>query len=277
MQVPCGQCIGCRLEHSRQWALRCVHEAELYEENTYVTLTYNEEHLPADMSVDKRVFQKFMKKLRKRKGQVRYFHCGEYGDKRNRPHYHAILFGMDFKDKKQWKENENGDMLYTSKELEAIWGYGFCSLGSVSFQSAAYVARYVTKKVMAKGEYTYVKYDYRSKRFRKVAPEYGTMSRNPGIGADWIKKHEKNIYPRDEVIINGRVSKPPRFYDEKVKQRTEREESISNPIHQDVIERMRGKRRREGKAREADSTPERLIVREKVATAQNNRFGRNTD
>lgn len=277
MKVPCGQCIGCRLEHSRQWAMRCMHEAEHHAENSYITLTYDEKNLPLDGSVNVEIFQKFMKKLRKRKGNVRYFHCGEYGDKRNRPHYHALLFGLDFKDKRPWKKNENGDMLYTSKELDCIWSYGFCSVGSVSFQSAAYVARYVTKKVTAKGAFTYVRYDFRSKKFRKVNPEYGTMSRNPGLGSQWITENEKQVYPRDEVIINGAISKPPRYYDEKIEKRDAGEKTNNNPIHLSTIERTRGERRRDGKKREPDNTPERLVVREKVTRAKLNLYGRNID
>ena len=82
LEVPCGQCIGCRLDRSRDWALRCIHEAQLHEDNSYITLTYDDDNLPANASLDKSDFQKFMKRLRKSLGdkKVRFFHCGEYGE-----------------------------------------------------------------------------------------------------------------------------------------------------------------------------------------------------
>ena len=166
MQVPCGQCIGCRLERSRQWAIRCVHEASLYPINCFITLTYSPEYedrlrisLPdietgevvgSQLSLTsqcKRDYVLFMKRLRKKFGEgIRFFHCGEYGEENGRPHHHAIIFNHDFADKKVWKTN-NGVVLYRSKMLEELWPYGFATVGCVSFESAAYVARYITKKV----------------------------------------------------------------------------------------------------------------------------------
>ena len=113
IKLPCGQCVGCRLERSRQWAVRCMHEASLYKRNCFITLTYSNEYLPPNMSLVKSDFQKFMKRLRKRCGSsVRYYYCGEYGENFGRPHYHAILFGFDFKDKVYWRQNTNGDRCY---------------------------------------------------------------------------------------------------------------------------------------------------------------------
>jgi len=97
LNLPCGKCIGCRLDRSRQWAIRCMHEASLYERNCFITLTYSDEFLPNDRSVNVRHFQLFMKKLRKRFGpNIRFYHCGEYGEKTSRPHYHALLFNFDY-------------------------------------------------------------------------------------------------------------------------------------------------------------------------------------
>ena len=142
VQVPCGQCIGCRLEKSRQWAIRCVHEAQMHEENCFITLTYNKESLPADGSLRKRDFQLFMKRLRKECGEgIRYYMCGEYGAKYERPHYHICLFGYDFKDKYIWDERDKVP-LYRSTKLEKLWTLGFSTIGEVTFQSAAYVAPY---------------------------------------------------------------------------------------------------------------------------------------
>lgn len=205
LKVPCGQCIGCRLERSRQWAIRCVHEASLYDRNCFVTLTFDNAHLPEDGSLSVRTFQLFMKRLRKAypDERIRFFHCGEYGETLGRPHYHACLFNFDFPDKYLFSV-KNGNRLYRSDSLERIWGLGFAMIGDVTFESAAYVARYVMKKVSgveAPGHYG-------GKR-----PEYTTMSRRPGIGKDWLDKYLSDVYPLDRVVVRGREMRPPKFYD----------------------------------------------------------------
>ena len=133
IKVPCGQCIGCRLERSRQWAIRCVHEASLHDANSFITLTYRPDELPPDGSLQKSHFQKFMKRLRKRilPKLIRFFHCGEYGDKGARPHYHACVFGYDFPDKKLYTVRD-GVRLYVSEELQEVWPLGFSTVGDVS-------------------------------------------------------------------------------------------------------------------------------------------------
>mgnify|MGYP000188139432 FL=1 len=185
--LPCGQCIGCRLERSRQWAIRCVHEASLHNENSFITLTYANEHLPAWNSLDKTTFPKFMKRLRKslQDKRVRYFHCGEYGDHTGRPHYHALLFGHDFPDKTHWAIR-NGNPTWRSQELERLWPFGHSEIGTVTFESAAYCARYITKKVTghaAREHYEMV--DKHTGELGRREPEYTTMSRRPGIGKGW--------------------------------------------------------------------------------------------
>lgn len=153
LSIPCGQCTGCRLERSKQWAIRCVHEASLYEDNCFITLTYNKENLPKDFSLNKRDFQLFMKRLRKKYApkQIRFYHCGEYGEPTEynnhiaRPHYHAIIFNHKFEDQILWKQ-KRGNELYISKELEELWPQGFSTIGSVTQDSAGYVARYLLKK-----------------------------------------------------------------------------------------------------------------------------------
>lgn len=98
--VPCGQCIGCRLDKSRDWAVRCLHEASLYQDNCFITLTYDDAHLDPLGSLNKDDFVKFMKRLRFQYGpKIRFFHCGEYGTLLNRPHHHACIFNFDFYDK----------------------------------------------------------------------------------------------------------------------------------------------------------------------------------
>lgn len=160
LQVPCGQCVGCRLERSRQWAVRCVHESQMHKENCFITLTYAPEHLPADQSLHYRDFQLFMKRLRKRfSGKViRFYMCGEYGENFGRPHFHACLFGHNFDDLTLWKV-QNKQKLYRSKTLEELWPFGHSSVGTVTFESAAYVARYIMKKVT--GEAAELHYTFR--------------------------------------------------------------------------------------------------------------------
>jgi len=215
LALACGQCIGCRKERSRQWATRCVHESQLHTKNCFITLTYNKDNLPGDLSVDIRTWQLFAKRLRKQMGPFRFFHCGEYGGEGLRPHYHALLFGHDFRhDRILWNEDYEKRKTDVSETLSEIWGLGFTTVADLTFQSAAYVARYVIDK--ANGDHAERKY----KRFNpdtgeewQVKPPYITMSRRPGIGADWFTKYKDDVYPDDFVIQNGKKLRPPKYYD----------------------------------------------------------------
>lgn len=259
VSVPCGQCIGCRLERSRQWAIRCVHESKMHERNCYITLTYNDDNIPLDGSLVKSDYQKFMKRLRTNTGlKVRYYQCGEYGENFGRPHYHACLFGIDFGDKEKWKV-VNGNIIYTSEELSALWGLGFCSLGSVSFQSAAYVARYIMKKVtgpQAADHYTKID-PATGEILSDRIPEYTTMSRRPGIGKSWYDKFKTDAYPSDEIIMNERRLRPPRYYDQQYE--------IEYPSDHQLMKTERVRRAR----KHADNnSPDRLKVREEIQQAR---------
>jgi hypothetical protein len=209
VSIPCGQCIGCRLERSRQWAVRCVHEASLHERNCFITLTYDPDHLPENGTLVMEHFQLFMKRLRKEFGAgIRFFHCGEYGEKQGRPHYHAALFNFDFPDKVFLRRTPRGDVCWSSASLQRLWGKGRTELGSLTFESAAYIARYITKKQLGKGAQAH----YEGRK-----PEYTTMSRKPGIGKGWLEKWTADVYPVDRVVLKrgGRMieMRPPRFYD----------------------------------------------------------------
>lgn len=215
MSLPCGQCIGCRLDRSRQWALRCVHEASLHEFNSFVTLTYDESQVPADGSLVKEHHQNFMKRLRAsfRGLKIRYFLCGEYGTENARPHYHALLFGLDFPDKVFWCESR-GNKIWRSPRLEELWPFGYSWIGEVTWQSAAYVARYVMKKV--NGDLAWEKYvkdvDVESGECRYLEPEYIAMSRRPGIAAGWYQAFKRDC-DKDYVTHEGRKFRLPRYYD----------------------------------------------------------------
>lgn len=206
VEVPCGQCIGCRLERSRQWAMRCVMEAQMHKDNCFVTLTYRDADLPADGSVSVRAAQLFMKRVRKEFSdqKVRFFLCGEYGTKNFRPHYHLLLFGVSFTDARVWSR-KNGNILYRSPTLERLWPYGFSTIGNVTFDSAAYCARYILKKVTGKD--TREHYGDRS-------PEFVTMSRRPGLGAEWYARYKSDVYPGDTVVLRDGVKmRPPKYFD----------------------------------------------------------------
>lgn len=266
--VPCGRCTGCRLEKSRQWATRCVHEAQMHDENSYLTLTFSDQHLPDDYSVRVRDHQLFLKKLRKhvyeKTGRkLRFFLCGEYGDLNRRPHYHALIFGYQFKDLRLWKKNPNGDPVYTSETLTRIWGMGHCTVGEVTFQSAAYVARYVMKKQTGENaEMHYTTIHPLTGEIVCQNPEYVTMSRGGnkkgrgGIGARWLEQFQADAYPSDFIIMNGVKVKPPKWYDTVL-------EADDPLLYREI------KRRRKAFARKSkDNTPARLKVREKVAQAK---------
>lgn len=252
IDVPCRQCIDCRLEYSRQWAVRCVKEAEFIIEqggkNCFITLTYNEEHLPPNGSLQLAHWQKFMKRLRKKFGaNIRFFHCGEYGAELSRPHYHAILFNFDFNDKEIWRIRD-GVNLYRSPSLEKLWTYGYSSIGNVTFESAAYVARYCTKKITGK----LAKEHYGDKK-----PEYTTMSRRPGIAYEWFKKYKSDVYPDDSVVIRKNMKcKPPKYYDYLY--------DIDNPKEMKKIKFKRCERARN----DPDNTPERMEAKHIVQKAK---------
>lgn len=207
LQVPCGQCIGCRLERSRQWALRCVHEASLHKQNCFLTLTYDDKHFPENGSLNLEDITKFMKRLRKHfvPSKVRFLQCGEYGEKFSRPHHHVLLFGVDFEDKELFFRSRSGELTYRSPTLEKLWPFGFSSIGDLTFESAAYVCRYVLKKVNGRES---------EEHYCGRKPEYITMSRRPGIASDWFDRFGTDCYPKDYITIrDGQRCRPAKFYD----------------------------------------------------------------
>ena len=276
LELPCGQCVGCRLERSRQWAIRCMHEASLYKNNCFITLTYNDEHLPDDYSLHYEDFQKFMKRLRKRfkglqpaassgdKFPIRFYMAGEYGENFGRPHFHACIFNFDFPDKVLWQKTESGSKIYRSKELEELWPFGYSSIGDVNFQSAAYVARYIMKKVTGDmADQHYEEVNFSTGEIIKRKPEFNKMSLKPGIGFDWYEKFKDDVYPHDYVVVNGKKCRPPKFYDRKY--------SDDYPYEFDQLVWQREK---QAKALLEDNTDERLAVKEKVVVAKLSRLKR---
>lgn len=258
MSLPCGRCSGCRLEHSRQWAARIMFEAQMHDSSCFITLTYDAEHCPFPPSLDYPEFQRFMKRLRKAVRPVRFFVAGEYGDEGGRPHFHACLFGHDFPDRVLWSNLDSGHELYRSAQLESLWPFGFSSVGELSFESAAYVARYVMKKItgdLADEHYAFV--DRETGEVSARVPEFCHMSLKPGIGGAWFERFSSDVYNgHDFVVVNGRKCKPPRYFD-KLLRRVDRRQ----------YDFIKSDRAEAGYLRRSDSTDSRLAVREAVVLA----------
>lgn len=255
--LACGRCIGCRLERSRQWAVRCVHEASLHDFSSFVTLTYCDSSL-SSWSLVYRDFQLFMKRLRRTGRTVRFYMAGEYGDSFSRPHFHACLFGCFFPDRVFYRDLPSGSRLYRSSELERLWPHGFSSIGDVTFESAAYIARYCMKKITgdaAREHYEYL--DPVTGEISQRVPEFNRMSLKPGIGAGWLEKFRDEVYPRDEVRMNGVVMKPPKYYDRKF--------ASWDALEAEAVAFSRVAR---GEQFASESTPVRLAVREAVTKAR---------
>lgn len=250
MTVPCSTCFGCRRARTLQWAIRITHESKLYNNNCFLTLTYDPlrlpnrypDQLPADVGLCYADFQLFMKSLRERfqgcdlvshpfYGQVdgrhgkpfpefykpiRFYMCGEYGEERGRPHFHVILFNFNFPDRKLWRRTKSGSPIYRSAVLEELWPYGNSEIGSVTFESAAYVAGYVQKKVFGDASadaYRWIDESTGEIFFRE--PEFSSMSLKPGIAYGWLKQFYGDVYPDDFVVFKGLKFKPPKYYDKK--------------------------------------------------------------
>lgn len=259
LDVPCGRCIGCRLERSRQWAVRCVHEAKFHTDNCFITLTYDDAHLPVNNSLEYKDFQLFMRRLRKRFGKVRFFMAGEYGELFDRPHFHAILFGIDFPDRKFFTSSGEFDV-YTSEILSELWPKGYSSVADFSFETAAYVARYCTKKVtgdLASSHYAVVNTDTGELFYR--TPEFSRCSVKPGIGYQWFEKYYlSDVKVRDGILINGVTASPPRYYDKLLKR-----------FHGYLaLDDVKTKRTLDSLPNMRNNTYTRLLVRHEVKLAQ---------
>lgn len=218
IDLPCGQCILCRLEHARQWAVRITHEATLHDANSFITLTYNDENLPPHGSLHYEHLQKFWKRLRKKIGKLRYYAVGEYGDKTLRPHYHACVFGHAFTASRIFLR-QSPTLLWTSPLLEEAWGLGNVSVGALTFESAQYTASYVTKKLNNKRKY--VRVDEETGELIPLIQPRAFPSRRPGIASAWLNDYGKAVYDHDQVVINGRPQKPPKYYDQWLKKLNE--------------------------------------------------------
>ncbi len=261
--VKCGQCLGCRLERKRAWAIRAVHEAQMHEDNSFLTLTYDDEHLPKDGSINVRHWQLFAKRLRKQKGPFRFLHCGEYGEANKRPHYHACIFGHDFSGDRTMHTQKGGHPLWISGELSELWSNGFCTIGSLSFDSAAYVAGYCVKKATGNAaKESLERVNGETGEVKMVKAEYATMSRRPGLGYTWFQKYKSDVYPEDVVIQKGRVFRPPAYYD-----------TLLEKEDPEMWQRIQEKRKQIVKADDKYQKPSRLEAKEKVLKSKLQLYG----
>lgn len=240
--IPCNSCMQCKLKNSLDWAVRCTHEMQMHEKNSFITLTYDK--LPPNGDLNPEHFKLFLNRLRNKLGHsARYFMAGEYGSNTNeeiygqsklgRPHFHAIIFGYDFQfsDWELLKTAPNGEKYYTSKELNKLWGHGFAVVTPANFQTAAYISRYLTKKI--KGDLAEEHYQRINKQTGEVTtltPEYNRQSINGkdrGLGFTWLTKYIDDVFPSDEIIIKGRIHQVPRYYTKLLKQ-------INLPLYADI-------------------------------------------
>lgn len=264
--LPCGQCVGCRLDRAQTWALRCVHESKLYEHNCFITLTYNDANLPHDGSLNHSDWQKFMKRLKERVSYsgdtrtIRFYMCGEYGEKLGRPHYHACLFNYDFPDKVYKRVNALGDRIYTSDLLDDVWKMAdakVCEIGSVTRESAGYVARYIMKKITG---------DDAVAHYGALKQEYTHMSK--GIGKQWFLQNHRDVFPFDKVVHDGKKMAVPRFYGDLYE--------LNFPSAMLSVKHARMKKSGNPLLVKPDDVDSRKQVREKVTNLRVTRLKRNT-
>ncbi|QCQ84639.1 replication initiator protein [Blackfly microvirus SF02] len=262
IMIPCGKCIGCRLSWRRQWAIRCMHEKRLHAASAFLTLTYDDDHLPSPPSLSLIDLQLFMKRLRStRPAGLRFFACGEYGESTSRPHYHLLLFNTDFPDMRFWKDSGSREPLFRSAELSRLWPQGANVIGSVTAKSAAYVAGYMLKKVGPSPSLP-----------AGFLPEFRVMSRRPGIGRVWLDRFGQEAYRHDSVILDSHEAAIPKYYD-----------AVQDVVSTEVdVGRLRSpfdvhksERRREGMLfNPEDRTKARMMTRELFELRKMQRFSR---
>lgn len=255
VQLPCGKCVGCRSKRKRDWAIRITQEASMHDRNCVVTLTYSDECLPEDGNLCHRDFQLFARSMRKAGIRFSYFMCGEYGGRFGRPHYHAILFGIDFsEDRYFWEYSSAKTKQYRSPTLEKFWKHGNSTIGDFNDASAFYVVGYLLKANQPDDYFADPEDPVDSTAVQSRVPEYARMSTRPAIGRRYFEKWRSEIFPRDAVVFQGCEYQPPRYY---VKRLSELEKASVKKRRLDAMVERR-----------ADSTPDRLAVREAVFKAK---------
>lgn len=221
--VPCGQCIGCRMNRAENWATRMMHEASLHEHNSFITLTYSDDNLPTNGTLTPDDVTKFLKRLRKnlQGKKILYYYCGEYGDQLSRPHYHLALFGYDFQhDRLPHRQTKSGSV-YRSPSLERLWPHGYSEIGNLEYDSARYVAGYIQKKVNGKNANNYYSKISTEGEILPLHPEFARMSRRPAIGLKWLEQYSSDVYNYDICSVGTKKLRPPPYYDKWLKKNDE--------------------------------------------------------
>lgn len=241
--------------------VRLAHEAQMHTDKSFLTLTFSDDHLPEDYSVNTRDLQLFLKRYRKWLGHsgLRYFACGEYGDRNLRPHYHLAIFGHEFRDLVPWRQTKTGFVTYRSAQLETLWPFGHAEIGSLTPQSAGYIARYITKKITGdRAAEHYARIHPITGELCQVTPEFLVMSK--GIGQQWFDRFQSDAFPSDFVIVDGKKRPVPRYYTKKLAEK----------------EAAQIKLKRKGKAalHAANNTDRRLLVREESLSLKLSRLER---
>lgn len=249
------------MQRVADWSARITHEAQMWEENSFVTLTYGTGNLPPNGSLTHRDYQLFQKRLSKRlKKPIRFFMCGEYGDETGRPHYHACLFNEGFnQDKKYHAKSPSGEAMYTSELLTEIWGHGHCTVQDLTPKSAAYCAGYIMKKTLGPDAADAYNIITETGETIKRVPPYSKCSLKPGIGKKWLEKHgDTDALNQDYIIIDGAKRSLPKYYSKELKKRNGGE----LPEHIHIKRDLQAQRAR------PENTTERLAVREEVHKAK---------
>lgn len=248
VRIPCGQCIGCRLDKARETTVRLLHEQKLHKSSAFLTLTYRPDKMPTSGTLSKYDLQTFLKRLRKNHNieGLRYYAVGEYGTQLQRPHYHVLLLNYDFVDKKIWQpaKREN-DYLYRSEALEKLWTFGHSSIGTVTKESISYVARYVTKKITG---------PQADLHYSGKLPEFSLQSLKPGLGHGYFVKYGAEMLAHDNIILDGHPQPYPRYY-----------EKLLSKSHETTIDKHKKTRKKRARLYRADNTYARRMVREKIA------------
>lgn len=282
--VPCRNCIGCKLADAREWAIRCFHEATLHTtkwkdprnglvtevpNSSMVTLTYDNEHLPADGCLDKGALVNFHRRLDRHAGRpVRRFSIGEYGTTGGRPHYHALLMGLDLDDRYQVVLGD-GQLVSKSHTLDKLWPFGNATIDDLNFNTVRYVSGYLAKEKSGNPDFVdgpiAEKVDPTTGTvvYQPVQPQFRLMSRQPGLASEWIKANYERVYPFDEITIHGISFPPPGYYDRWLRRE-----------HPDLYAEVQTKRYDQRIQSQVEWTPQRLHAAE-IARLQTLRKDKN--
>lgn len=259
LPLPCGKCIGCRIDYSRQWAMRGTAELSMVETACFLTLTYNNENLPEGGTLMKDHYQDFIRALRRRGYKFTYMMAGEYGDKKGRPHYHAIIYGQDFmKGATLAPYKQSKQMpLYENAKLTEIWGKGNVIIAQATTASIQYVASYITKKKSGAEA---------KEHYGGRLPEFMQPSLKTPIGKRWLEKYWRDVFPSDQFIFNGVAVPPPKYF----------RKWYAKHFPQNALE-LSVKRETLMEQKAHEFTPERLAARKEVTLANFKKYKRQLD